>query len=161
MMPADSARLIRRHVPDGVALVAEYRLGEPVPDFVREHHGTRWIEYFAHKAREAGLDCEPGDFQYPGPRPRSKETAILMIADQVEAISRTMPHATADDYRNLVRDVVDRLRTEGQLDQAPLTLRDLDRIRESIAGAVAGMHHRRIEYPPPVSPGALRDSPPK
>jgi putative nucleotidyltransferase with HDIG domain len=147
LAPLESARRIRAHVEEGVRIVREYRLGERIADFVREHHGTRPIEYFLHKARTAAAAVDPADYQYPGPRPRSKETAILMIADQVEATSRAMPGASSDQRREMIASTIDRLRDEGQLDDAPVTLRDLERIREALAEVLAGMNHRRVEYP--------------
>jgi len=145
--PVESARLIRAHVLDGVAMIREHGLGERIADFVREHHGTRVIEYFLERARQAGGPVDPGDYRYPGPRPRSRETAILMIADQVEAISRTMPGAGPDDLQAMVAATIERVRIEGQLDEAPLALTDVDQIRQALVRALIGMHHRRIDYP--------------
>lgn len=146
---AESASLIRAHVADGVAILREYGLPARIADFVREHHGTRLLTHLFDCAREHDSGCEAGDFQYPGPRPRSRETAILMIADQVEATSRTMPGAGADGYREMVDRTIDRLRVEHQLDDAPLTLRDIARLRDALVAVLVGMHHHRIEYPSP------------
>jgi cyclic-di-AMP phosphodiesterase PgpH len=147
LTPAESADLIRRHVPDGVAMVRANRLGERIADFVREHHGTRSIEYFLDKARRSGQPFAAGDYQYPGPRPQSKETAILMIADQVEATSRTMSQAGEEQYRAAIESTLERLRTEGQLAESPLTLSDLEGISHAVVRVLVGMHHHRVEYP--------------
>jgi cyclic-di-AMP phosphodiesterase PgpH len=156
LSPRESARLIRAHVLDGVRMVRDQGLGERIVDFVLEHHGTRCIEYFLERARRGGGPVDVSDYRYPGPRPRSKETAILMIADQVEAIGRTMSGAGADAYRDMVETTIDRLRGEGQFDEAPVTLRDLNQIRQALARVLEGMHHHRVAYPSQPSDPAPR-----
>ncbi len=160
MPPLESARAIIDHVPAGVRLVRKFGLGERVADFVREHHGTSTVRYFLNKAEGAGTPVDPGDFRYPGPRPQSRETGILMIADQVEATARAMDEPTEDDLRAMVRATIERIEGEQQLDECPLTLQELSTIREAFVQVLAGVHHRRIKYPgvsltpasPPVSP---------
>lgn len=145
--PGDSARIVRRHVTDGVKLVERYGLGDQVAAFVREHHGTRRIVYFLERARAAGLTVDEADYTYPGPRPASRETVVLMLADQVEAIVRLKPGRDANEYRAMIAATIEQLRAEGQLDEAPVTTGDLGRMRDAMADAVARMHHRRIPYP--------------
>ena len=147
LTPAESARVIRAHVIDGVALVHEYRLDERLADFVREHHGTTAMRYFLSEAREHGEAVNEDDFRYGGPTPRSTETGILMIADQVEATGRAMYGGTEQEYREMVHRTIERIRLEGQLDTCPLTLRDLSTIEETMVQVLVGMHHRRIAYP--------------
>jgi cyclic-di-AMP phosphodiesterase PgpH len=149
LSPVDSARLILAHVPDGVGILGEYDLPDRIADFVREHHGTRLLSHFLDGARAAGMTCDTREFQYAGPRPRSRETAILMIADQVEATSRTISGADADRYRQMITQTIDRLTEERQFDEAPITLGDLARIREALVVVLVGMNHHRIEYPRP------------
>ena len=98
--------------------------------------------------------ADPAVFTYPGPRPRSRETGILMVADQVEATARAMDEPTEDDLRPMVQQTIERIQTEGQLDECPLTLQELATIRESFVGVLVGAHHRRIKYPG-RGPGAL------
>ncbi|MEW5981154.1 MAG: HDIG domain-containing metalloprotein [Acidobacteriota bacterium] len=144
----ESARLIRAHVQDGLALIRERGIGERIADFVREHHGTGTLAFFLAQAEERGATVDRGQFRYPGPRPRSKETAILMIADQVEATARSMEDATEADYDRMVERTIERIRREGELDDAPLTLGDLRRIREALVSALVDSTHRRVAYPP-------------
>jgi cyclic-di-AMP phosphodiesterase PgpH len=147
LAPTESARLIRGHVTDGVALVHEYRLDPRLADFVLEHHGTSTIKYFLAEARARGELVNEDDFSYGGPAPRSPETGILMIADQVEATGRTMPGSTEQEFREMVHRTIERIRVEGQLDQCPLTLRDLSVIEQAMVQVLVGMHHHRITYP--------------
>jgi putative nucleotidyltransferase with HDIG domain len=151
LSPQESARLIRTHVADGVRLVRAHRLGERIADFVREHHGTSPITYFLQRARQLGEAPDEADFRYQGPPPRSRETGILMIVDQVEATARTMRGRTDQEYRAMVRQTIDRIRQEGQLNLCPLTLHDLSLIEDAVVEVLAGMNHRRVEYPPQAS----------
>ncbi|MCZ7585793.1 MAG: HDIG domain-containing protein [Deltaproteobacteria bacterium] len=148
--PVKSAEIIKKHVTDGVALAREHKLGERIIDFILEHHGTNRISYFLAKAREAeGNGGQPFDeavFRYDGPKPRSKETGIMIVADAVEAISRTMKENTADALRQMIDKTVARLQSTGQLDDAPLTQRDLVQMREAFVGVLAGVHRPRIDY---------------
>ena len=162
--PDESARAIRRHVTEGVQLVGRYGLGERVADFVREHHGTRPIVYFLERARAAGLSVDEAAYTYPGPRPASRETAILMLADQVEAVARANPGRDAADYRATVAATIEHLRGEGQLDEAPITAAEFAGIRDALAEALVRVHHRRIPYPgqeggPPLTETAIDPRP--
>ncbi|MBP7570120.1 MAG: HDIG domain-containing protein [Acidobacteria bacterium] len=156
--PAESARIVRRHVTDGVKLVERYGLGDQVAAFVREHHGTRRIVYFLERAKAAGLTVDEADYTYPGPRPASRETAVLMVADQAEAVGRLKPGRDVDEYRATIAAAVEQLRADGQFDEAPITTADLRRMRDAMAEVLARMHHRRIPYPgqeggPPLADG--------
>jgi cyclic-di-AMP phosphodiesterase PgpH len=143
----ESARIIREHVTRGVSMVRKNKLGERIADFVREHHGTGWIKYFVRRAQEQGLEIKPELYRYPGPRPQSKETGILMIADQVEATSRSMDDKTEPAFREMVLQTVERIRSEGQLDECPLTLQDLALLQEALVEVLTGIHHHRVKYP--------------
>ncbi len=158
LAPAESARIVRDHVAAGVDLLREYKVAARIEDFVREHHGTDEIRYFRALAEERGETIDPDAYRYPGPRPRSPETGILMIADQVEATSRTMARASEAEYREMVHRTVERIRAAGQLDDCPLTLRDLALIEDSLVQILGGMHHRRLTYPgqPPTAGEAAR-----
>jgi len=147
MPPGESARVIIGHVEAGERLVREFGLGERVADFVREHHGTSTVRSFLVKAQQAGDPVDPGDFRYPGPRPRSRETAILMIADQVEATSRSMDDPSEDHLRAMVQATIERNQAERQFDDCPLSLRELATIGDTLAQVLASVHHRRVKYP--------------
>ncbi len=158
MEPEEVAATIIRHVTDGVALARKYRLPRRITDFMLEHHGTMLTRYQYNQALQkangdaAQIDIEK--FRYPGPRPRSRETAILMIADGAEARARAQSPQTDDDMRALVRDVIEYVQKEGQLDHTMLTLRDLNTIVESFVATLRGTYHPRIQYPAAEAPSA-------
>ncbi|HEU4699907.1 MAG TPA: HDIG domain-containing protein [Gemmatimonadales bacterium] len=145
--PAESARIIRRHVLEGVALAEEAKLPPAVVAFIPEHHGTTEIRYFLHRARGPGVTVDPADFRYPGPRPQSAETAVAMLADATEAAVRVLPEPTPEAVREAIEQLVAQRIAGGQLDDAPLTLRELERVKREFARVLAGIHHNRIEYP--------------
>jgi hypothetical protein len=145
--PRESAQAIIRHVEDGVRLVREAGLGERIADFVREHHGTSQVRYFLSKAVDAGDPVDETAFTYPGPKPRSRETGLLMIADQIEATARAMDEPTEEHLRQMVHATVSRLLEERQLDDCPLTLAELSAVERAFVQALCGVHHRRIKYP--------------
>ncbi len=149
--PGVSARTIIRHVQDGLDLARKYRLPRRLHDFIAEHHGTLATRYQYNQAVQvAGGDASKvGDsqFRYPGPEPRSKETAILMIADGVEARARAERPVNEEQVRAVVRNVIERCQKDNQLDHSPLSQRDLASISESIISTLQVTYHRRLEYP--------------
>ncbi|MBI5353300.1 MAG: HDIG domain-containing protein [Chloroflexi bacterium] len=149
--PEDSAATIIRHVTDGVQLAKKYRLPRRLHDFILEHHGTLITRYQYNQAMEAaGGDVTKVDiekFRYPGPRPNSRETALLMLADATEARARAERPDTDEDLRKLVRSVIEAVQKYNQLDDTLLTLRDLTLITESFAVTLRGTYHPRIQYP--------------
>ena len=149
--PRTSAQIIISHVADGLELARQYRLPQRIRDFIAEHHGTTLVAYFYHKAvEEAGGDAsaiDERDFRYPGPKPRSKETAILMLADAVEAIARAKQPTTREEIDEIVHSVILRRLQEGQLDDAPITMRDLARIHKVFVEMLVGVYHTRVNYP--------------
>ena len=149
LSPKASARIISRHVEDGVEMARRAGLPEVVIDVLREHHGTTRLSFFWHKASEEGPGERPvvSDFIYPGPRPRSKETAVVMLADSVEAASRVMRDPSPEELRQLVRRIVDMKLEENQFDEADLTFHDLAVVQERLFGVLVGIHHHRIDYP--------------
>ena len=149
LKPRMSALIIINHVKEGIEMAREAKLPERVVDFIREHHGTTTISFFVEKAREIDPSAEINlaDFSYPGPRPRSKETAIAMLADNVEAVSRVLVDPTPSRIRNLVERLVKRKIEERQLDDANLTFRELSTIQEKFTTLLQGIFHTRPEYP--------------
>jgi cyclic-di-AMP phosphodiesterase PgpH len=154
--PAASAQAIIRHVTDGLELARKYRLPRRLQDFISEHHGTLITRYQYNRAvQDAGGDKSKVDetaFRYPGPSPRSKETALLMFADGVEARARAERPGTDDEMRALVRSVIECRQKDGQLDDAPLSQRDLSNITESFVSTLRVTYHPRLEYPQELPP---------
>lgn len=151
MNPEDAAAAIIRHVTDGVTLARKYRLPRRLTDFMLEHHGTMLTRYQYNEAlKKANGDAskiEIEKFRYPGPPPRSRETAILMLADGAEARTRAEAPQTEEEMRAVIRRVVEHVQQEGQLDGTMLTLRDLNRIADSFVATLRGTYHPRIQYP--------------
>lgn len=149
LKPEVSAGIIRGHVKDGVALAEEHGLPEAIKVFIPEHHGTQEISYFLDRARTRGAP-EPGDpetFRYPGPKPRSVETAVAMLADGVEAAIRVLDDPSPERVRDAIEHLVEQRVQAGQLAEAPLTLAQLDRVREEFTRVLGSMSHNRIDYP--------------
>jgi hypothetical protein len=148
LKPETSASIVREHVTEGARLARDANVPEIVVDFILEHHGTQKIGFFYEKAvEEAGEELDPAKFSYPGPRPRSKETAIVMLADSCESAARAMQEPTPDRVRELIDAIVASKITDGQLDESPLTLREIAEVKEQFVKILSGASHRRIEYP--------------
>lgn len=150
MAPEASAEVIRQHVLGGIDLARRERLPARVQAFIPEHHGTRLVAYFYRKAAEDDPDVDPEKFQYPGPKPQSRETAIVMLADSTEAVIRASSDRSAEKINQLVDDVISERVNEGQLDESDLTLRDLRTIAESFKATMRAVYHPRVEYPEPT-----------
>lgn len=145
----ESAEIIINHVIEGVQLAKKRRLPELIIDFIRTHHGTTRVEYFYHQYIKS-FPAEEADFErftYPGPKPFSKETAILMMADSVEAASRSLKEKTAENISQLVDGIIDFQMTSKQFDNADLTLREISAIKNVFKRQLANIYHARIEYP--------------
>ncbi len=151
LAPTASARIIIQHVIDGQELARKYRLPSRIRDFILEHHGTMLTNYQYAKALEAANGDESKvdqeQFRYPGPKPGSRETAILMLADGSEARVRAERPKDENEMRSVIRLVIENRVASGQLDDTNLTLRDLDQITDSFTTTLRGIYHPRIEYP--------------
>lgn len=149
LKPDVSAAIIRNHVRDGLALADEHKLPEAVRAFIPEHHGTMEITYFLDRARSRDGDEEIDSelFRYPGPRPRSVETAVTMLADGVEAALRVLEEPTAQKLNDAIDHIVRQRIEGGQLDETPLTFAQLTRIKDEFMRVLASAHHNRIDYP--------------
>jgi putative nucleotidyltransferase with HDIG domain len=165
MDPLTSAGVIVGHVRDGLDLARKYRLPRRIQAFIPEHHGTLEASFQYQNALEAAngdaTKVDRRDFAYPGPRPRSRETAILMLADGLEAKARAENPKDEQAIERLAGWIVDDRLAKGQLDRTDLTLRDLDTIRRSFASTLKGIYHPRIRYPQPgeTAPGATASDP--
>ncbi len=152
LTPKMSAIILTNHVKDGVKLAEEQKLPDPVTRFITEHHGTKLMAFFYNKAlnqaEEKGDPVEESDYRYPGPKPTSKETAILMMSDAVEAASRTLKApVTAGKLQNLVNRIIKDLIDDNQFSDCNLTFKELSQIADSLLNSLAGMFHTRIDYP--------------
>jgi len=147
--PKTSAEIIIAHTTDGLELARRHGLPRRIQDFIKEHHGTTLVAYFYQRAVEqsGGKPVDEADFRYPGPKPQSKETAIVMLADSIEACVRANRPSAQAEMEGIIRKMInDRLR-DGQLDECDLTLKDLSKIREAFNSVLQGIFHPRIEYP--------------
>lgn len=160
--PEAAAGFVVRHVTDGVQLARKYRLPRRIVDFMLEHHGTLLARYHYNLALQAaGGDKSKVDsskFRYPGPPPRSRETALLMLADNVEARARSERPRSEEQIRELVRKSIEFCQKEDQLEDTPLTFRDLAVITEAFVTTLLGQYHPRIQYPAAETP-ALAENP--
>lgn len=144
----ESAQLIIRHVADGVAIAKKYELPEPIIDFIRTHHGTSKVHYFYRLYRNKYPDGNPGNtFNYPGPRPMTKETAVLMMADAVEAASRSLSVVTPESIDELVESIVNFQQMEDQFNEADITFKDITTIKTVFKKKLLNMYHVRVVYP--------------
>ncbi|HOI64035.1 MAG TPA: HDIG domain-containing protein [Mesotoga sp.] len=145
--PSMSNLVINEHVKQGVELAHKYRLPLLIEDVVKEHHGTRIKKFFFHKAKTGGQEEHQEDFQYPGPKPRFKESGIIMLADSVEAAYKSLKKPTPAKTQELIEEVVNGIYNERQLDQTGLDLDDLEKIIEAFTRVLMSMNQPRIEYP--------------
>lgn len=151
--PAMSTLIIIGHVKDGVDLAREHNLPKPMIDFIEQHHGTTLVEYFYRQATEQAEnspdegEVEESGFRYPGPKPQTRESAVMMLADAVESASRTLREPTASRIENLVESITMRRLLDGQFDECPLTLREIREVESSLTKSLIGIYHGRIQYP--------------
>lgn len=147
LAPSMSALILLSHVKKGSELAEKYKLGQEIADIIRQHHGTRIMRYFYQKALDLGEKPEEQEYSYPGPRPQSKEAAILMLADSVEASSRTLSDPTPARIKSHIDKIIKGIFAEGQLDESELTFKDLHYLSESFQRILTGIFHQRIAYP--------------
>lgn len=147
LRPDASAEIIRLHVEEGLRLAEQHRVPRVIRAFITEHHGTGPISYFLGKARADGADVNEAEYEYPGPVPRSAETAVVMLADSIEAATRVLSEPTRPRVREVIEHIVRQRLEQGQLREAPLTMRQLEIVKDAFARVLAGMYHSRIDYP--------------
>ena len=151
LVPSMSALILESHVKEGAEMAREANLPVSVVDFIQEHHGTTLMSYFYNKALEKGATQDLMDeYRYPGPKPRSKETAILMLADAVEAASRTLDDPKPSRIKSLIKKIVDSKLHAGELADSDLTFRELSAIQQSFLPVLISVFHPRVEYPEPI-----------
>ncbi len=148
LSPNLSALIISAHVKEGVELARSDNLPEVIVDIIRQHHGTSMISYFYQQALESErVEIMEENFRYEGPRPQTKEAAIIMLADAVEAGVRSLSQPTGDRMEGMVHKIIKEKLNDGQLDESDLTLKDIDRIADAFVYILSGIYHHRIEYP--------------
>jgi len=148
LAPSMSSLILISHIKDGVEVAKENKLGQVIIDTIRQHHGTSLIRYFYEKAKqqkgESAVNID--NYRYPGPKPQTRESALVMLGDVVEAASRTLDNPTPSRIQGLVQNLINKIFSDGQLDDCDLTLKDLHSIAKSFNTILNGIHHHRIEY---------------
>jgi putative nucleotidyltransferase with HDIG domain len=154
LSPSMSALVLISHIKEGAELAREHRVGQPIIDIIRQHHGTALIKFFFERAKSnsvsGGQVVEEKDFRYPGPKPQTREAGIVMLADCVEAASRTLMNPTPDRIQGLVQKLINNVFIDGQLDECELTLKNLHEIARSFTAILNGIFHHRVDYPEPA-----------
>jgi len=145
--PLVSAQIVSAHVRDGLVLAERYHLPGQIRDMIPQHHGTLLVKYFWQTAKDRGQNVDDQAFRHSGPRPRTREAGIVMLADGVEASVRSLAEKTAETIRGMVDRIVDERVVDGQLDECDLTLRDIHRIKDAFCELLLGVYHERIPYP--------------
>jgi hypothetical protein len=162
--PELSARIIFAHIKDGIDIARKHRLGRPILNAITQHQGTTLLRVFYLKALEraktTGTTVDEAEFRYPGPRPRTRESGVLLLADSIEAATRALKNPSPADLTDRVHKVVAEKLADGQLDDCELTMRDIARIEAAFVRVLTlGVYHSRIEYPPlpqPAEPGGTK-----
>lgn len=147
LLPEDSKEIIFSHVTDGVKMLEAEKMPQMIIDICQQHHGTTLMSYFYSKALERNPDVKEEDFRYPGPKPQTKEAAIVNIADTCEAGVRAMKQPTQDAIAEFVRDIITKRIQDGQLDESTITLGELKIVEKSLINGLSSVFHSRIEYP--------------
>jgi putative nucleotidyltransferase with HDIG domain len=160
LAPSMSALVLISHLKEGAELAREHRIGQPIIDIIRQHHGTALIKFFYERAKSqaalTGQIVEEKDFRYPGPKPQTREAGIVMLADCVEAASRTLVNPSPDRIQGLVQKLINNVFIDGQLDECELTLKNLHEIARSFTAILNGIFHHRVDYPESASKGGDR-----
>ncbi len=157
LAPSMSSLILTSHVKDGVELARQFKLGKEIIEIIRQHHGTSLISFFYEKAKnqaekkgEKNIQVEEEDFRYPGPKPQTKEAGLVMLADQIQAASKTLVDPTTARIQGMVQKIMNKAFSDGQLDECELTLKDLHEIAKSFNQTLSGIFHHRIAYPEPI-----------
>ena len=147
LSPEQSAKIIINHVKEGIEIAKKHKLPDRIIDFIRTHHGNSWVYYFYKKAQETDQKIYDKDFQYPGPKPFSKETAILMMSDSVEAASKSLREPTVDKIEQFVNSIIDKQIDEKQFNDCNITLLEIETVKKVLSKKLINVYHLRVEYP--------------
>lgn len=155
LAPSMSSLILMAHVKDGAEMALENRLGQAISDILRQHHGTSLMKFFYDRAKSKAdpevEQIDERDYRYPGPKPQTREAALIMLADAIEAASRTLTDPTPARIQGMVQKIINNIFIDGQLDECELTLKDIHNIAKSFNLVLGGIFHYRIDYPEPVS----------
>ncbi len=155
LAPSMSALILMAHVKDGTEMARENRLGQALIDIIRQHHGTGLMKFFYDRAKSKAdpevEQIDERDYRYPGPKPQTREAALIMLADAIEAASRTLTDPTPARIQGMVQKIINNIFIDGQLDECELTLKDIHNIAKSFNIVLSGIFHYRVDYPEPVS----------
>ncbi len=155
LAPSMSALVLMAHVKEGSEMAHEAQLGKALNDIIREHHGTSLMKFFYERAKnkaDPGVEqVDERDYRYPGPKPQTREAALIMLADAVEAASRTLTDPTPARVQGMVQKIINNIFIDGQLDECELTLKDIHNVAKSFNLVLGGIFHYRVDYPEPVS----------
>jgi len=149
LTPEESAQLIVSHVEEGIQLAKDNNLPQEIIDFIPMHHGTMTMTYFYERAKKLyGEDkVKIDDYRYPGPKPNSKEAAIIMLADGCESAVRSIEEPDSEKVENVIDGIFNSRIDDGQMDDSPITYSDITKMKETFLSILLGQHHRRIRYP--------------
>lgn len=147
LKPETSRDIIIAHTTDGADILRSHRMPKEIVDVAQQHHGTSFLKFFYHKAKEAGKDVKEDDFRYPGPKPQTKEIAVISIADSVEAAVRSMTNPTLEKIEILIKNIIKDKLNDGQFSECDLTFKELTIIEQTLYETLHGIFHHRIEYP--------------
>ncbi|PAQ13295.1 hypothetical protein CD798_15670 [Bacillaceae bacterium SAOS 7] len=145
--PEVSKDIIIAHVTDGVKMLKEHKLPQEIIDVAEQHHGTTLVKYFYYQAKKTNPDIKESDFRYLGPKPQTKELAVINVADSVEAAVRSMDHPTAEQIETLVDQIVSDRLNDGQFDECDISLKELQIVKKTLCESLSGIFHSRIKYP--------------
>ena len=145
--PNESAQLIRNHVTEGITLAKKYKIPQPVIDIIMQHHGDMIIRYFYEKANKEGKELDANAYRYPGPRPQTKEAALVMLADIVESTTKAKEIESETDIAKIIDDTITYLLKEKQFDEAPISMKDLKIVKQSFIPVLESIYRKRLDYP--------------
>jgi hypothetical protein len=147
LAPTMSRLILEAHVRDGLTLARENKLPRVVRDAIAQHHGTSLMTFFYHRAHQKDPQVQETEYRYPGPRPRSRELGIVLLADQTDAAARSLDEPTPSRLRGVIKQLIERRVLDGELDDSSLTLKDLAAVREAFTPILMGLFHGRVRYP--------------
>lgn len=145
--PETSRDVIISHASDGAEMLRKHKLPKEIVDIAEQHHGTTLLKFFYYKAKEQGKDVKEEDYRYPGPKPQSREAAIISIADSVEAAVRSKKSPTQAEIQQLVHSIVQDRLQDGQFNECDISLKQLETVKRTLCETLNGIFHPRIEYP--------------